>query len=101
MRRTILPFLLAAALSAQQQPVFVEAMSSTLTRKTREVDEQCKHALELDKHFDVYLRSLFGCPATGAVNDANCHQPGIGVKGDEYLKARAAAKKLFGFKEDR
>lgn len=57
-------------------------------------------ALAFEKHWDVYIRNLFGCkPAPEVTSPYTCN-PSIGfVDYAAFIRSRSAAAKLFEFKE--
>lgn len=63
--------------------------------QTPEVDELKIKVYNFEKHYDVFFRKLFGCPAEGFLTKENCF-PNRGVVDYSSLqKARKEADKLF------
>jgi hypothetical protein len=67
----------------------------------RPVDEAefRRRALVFEKHWDPFIRRLFGCELEGPTTAETC-RPALGqVDRREYERARNAAKKLFELRD--
>ena len=51
--------------------------------------------LEFEKHWDIFVRNLFGCQKTGETNSDTCKPSNGSINYSEWTRARNAAKKLF------
>lgn len=61
-------------------------------------DELRINAANFERHYDPFVRQLFGCPPEGPTNKETCTFPAY-VNYAEFQKARSAASKLFDLKE--
>lgn len=62
-------------------------------------DEPQVRALAFEKHWDPYVRRLFGCAAAGDTNLTSCRIRQGSIDYREYASARDAAKLLFDLKD--
>lgn len=61
-------------------------------------DELRVKAVNFERHYDPFVRNLFGCPPLGETTVETCTLPPF-INYGEYQKARIAAIKLFDLKE--
>jgi hypothetical protein len=62
-------------------------------------DDHTREVLEFEKHWDPYVRRLFGCALTGPFDETNC-SPGAQERDvKSYMRARRAAMRVFDLKE--
>lgn len=62
------------------------------------IDDLKVKALHFDKHWNLYIRELFGCPEDGDTTVETCKITPT-VNYGEFLKARQEAKKVFDLYE--
>jgi hypothetical protein len=61
--------------------------------------ELYKNAYELEVHWNIFVRDLWGCQRDGETTAETCHPSEGVVNYKEYMAARKAAKKLFELRE--
>lgn len=59
------------------------------------LDELKLRVYEFEKHYDIFFRKLYGCPAQGQLSEKVCRAGQGTIDYKEYELARRAAKKLF------
>lgn len=67
--------------------------------ETTGFDAAKRDAVSFDKHWDVYVRDLFGCPHEGPTNGNTCEKTLSRLNAAEFAKARNAAKSTFGLRD--
>ncbi len=74
---------------------FLLFITLTLSAQSPAVDELKRRIYEFEKHYDVFFRKLYGCPAKGQLSDEVC-KPGQGtIDYRAFELSGRAAKKLF------
>ena len=63
-------------------------------------DDFAFRVVSFEKHWNVFIRKLFGCPyPSGEINAGTCHPARAETDLEEFRKAREAAKKLFDLQD--
>jgi len=87
MTRTLIMFLIFST------PFSIKADINMIT------DHFVQEVLGFEKHWNPFIRKLFGCPLDGPTDAATC-QPKLGTYDfAEFKKSKNVAKKLFELKE--
>jgi hypothetical protein len=66
-----------------------------LFAQSPELDDLKTRVWNFEKHYDIFVRKLYGCPLTGPATKDNCLYKNSTVDYAAFTKAQAAAKKLF------
>jgi hypothetical protein len=79
--------------------VIIMALLVMLAWTTELPYEHAEKILRFERSWGVYVRDYFGCPLTGPTTAKEC-RPGDGfANAKAFRESRAAAAKLFDFKE--
>lgn len=66
--------------------------------RANSVDEFCERLLAHEKHYDPLIRKAFGCRPTGDMTPENCSTARRELSYGDFMRARKAAARLYGFK---
>jgi hypothetical protein len=78
----------------------IPELTLALALMAAELDESRVRAMEFEKHWNTYIRRLFGCEEEGAITRTDQCKPVLGqIDYKAFLKSKDRAKRVFGLTE--
>jgi hypothetical protein len=71
--------------------------TTILLAQSPKYDELKARVYNFEKHYDVFFRKLYGCPALGEISKLTCDATRSVIDNGNFQSARDKAKVLFDF----